>query len=376
MKQGRNVLAAAVVASVAVAFLGAHVGGSEETVDAAPPRPVLSVALTRAEASVLPIRVPASGNVAAWQEAGVGAEGDGLRLVEVAANVGDAVTRGQLLARFDDAIARAELAEARASVAQVEAEALEADANADRAKRLESSGAMSAQQINQYAVAAKTARARLDVARAIEHKHRLLLGQTRVLAPSDGIVTSRIATVGAVVPAGQELFRMIRDGRLEWLAQVSASDLQRLTVGQVAMVDVRGRPPIRGTLRMVGPMIDTATRSGLVYIDLPRDDALRTGAFVTGHIEVGETPALTLPQGAVLLRDGFHHVMRVGPASRVVLQKVVPGRRVGDRIEITGGLAFADEVIASGQGFLSEGDIVRVVADAPVGSAALSANGP
>lgn len=338
--------------------------------DAPPPAavPVLSVALTQAQIAVLPVRVPATGNIAAWQEAVIGAEADGLRLVAVDVNVGDTVTRGQVLARFNADIVQAELAEASAAVAQAAAQVDEAETNAARARSLTRSGALSAQQIDQYVVAAATARARLLAMRAVAQRQRVRLAQTRVLAPDDGIVTSRTATVGAVVPAGQELFRVIRDGRLEWRAAVAAADIGQLAPGQVATLTVTGRAPIRGQLRSVAPMIDTQTRNGLVYVDLASDSAIRAGTFARGYVEIGDAPALTVPQGAVLLRDGFQYVMRLGPASTVVMQKVTVGRRTGDRIEITEGLAASDAIIASGLSFLAEGDTVKVVDEAATGS--------
>ena len=361
MTHGRIALAGLVVTILAVILISVHVGRDGEVRGTAAAPPVLSVALTRVEVSVLPIRIPATGNVVAWQEANVGAEADGLRLTDVKVNVGDTVKRGQVLALFNADIVEAELVEARASVDQAEAEVAEAETNARRAKKLESSGAMSAQQIDQYVVGAMTARARLEVARAIEKKSRLRLAQTRVLAPSDGIITSRAATVGAVVAAGQELFRLIKDGRLEWRAEVAIADMAKLAPGQSVLISTQGRGPIHGTLRMIAPAISTETRNGLVYVDLPGNSAVRAGAFARGHFEVGEDSTLTVPQSAVLLRDGFNYVMCVGPTSKVVMKKVAVGRRIGDRVEITEGLAAAENVIASGVGFLSEGDLVNVV---------------
>lgn len=371
MKWGRVALAAAVIAVPVLLLAGVISRREGEAVPNAAPVPVLSVVLTRPQLSRLPLRVAATGNVAAWQEASVGAEADGLRLTEVRVNVGDTVRRGQVLATFNAALVEAELAEARAAVAQADAEAREADTNARRAKELDGSGAMSAQQISQYIAAARVAGARLEGARAVERKHRLRHVQTRVLAPADGIITARSATVGAVVPAGQELFRLIKDGRLEWRAAIALQDLDKLVPGQVATLALPGRPPLRGTLRMIAPAIDTRTHDGLAYVDLPRDGELRAGAFARGHFDVGSSQALTLPQGAVLLRDGFSYVLRVGPASNVMMTKVAIGRRIGERIEITAGLAAAQEVIAAGVGFLGEGDTVNVVgahAEAPARS--------
>lgn len=366
MTHGRIALAGLMAAMLAVTLVGVSAGREKEVRKTAAPSPALSVALTPVEASTLPIRIAGAGNVVAWQEATVGAEADGLRLTGVEVNVGDTVTRGQVLALFDASILQAELAEARASVSQAEAEAEEAQVNALRAKKLESSGAMSAQQINQYVVAAATAHARLDVARAVEKRQRLRLLQTRVLAPSDGVITSRTATVGAVAAAGQELFRLIKEGRLEWRAEVAAADVAMLAPGQRVTISAQGHAPIRGTLRIVAPAINMQTRSALVYVDLPGASAILAGTFAQGYFEVGQSPALTVPEGAVLLRDGFHYVMSIGAESKVAMRKVAVGRRIEGRIEITEGLAAAENVIASGVSFLSEGDTVDVVSAIPI----------
>jgi len=369
MKLGRTAFPLVALAIFIAAVVALTVRRAPSAHANAAPPPVLSVTVTRARVSSVPVRVAAAGSIAAWQEASIGAEANGLRLIEVAVNVGDVVRRGQLLARFDAAIVEAEQAEAVAAVAEAQAAVVDAETNAVRAKTLTRTGAMSMQQIDQYAMVATTARARLEAVRAVERRQRLRLTQTRVLAPSDGIVTTRTATVGAVVSAGDELFRLIKDGRLEWRATVSADDLEKLTSGQIARLPIAGKPALRGEVRTVSPVIDTATRSGLVYVDLPRDPALRAGAFVQGFIEIGDQTALLLPQSAVLLRDGFSYVLRIGPASNVLLTKVSVGRRLDARIEITSGLSESETVIASGVGFLSDGDIVRIVDDTMPGHA-------
>lgn len=365
------------VAGVAAALgLGALAlrGGDEAQAKAEPAtaaRPALTVTTTQPQRMTLPQKISANGNIAAWQEAIIGTEANGLRLAEVRVNVGDTVKRGQVLATFTPDMMQADVAQIRATVAEAEAALAEAQVNAKRARELESSGALSDQQINQYLTAERTAQARLDAQRALANVQKLRLAQTQVLAPDDGVISSRTATVGAVLPAGQELFRMIRQGRLEWRAEVPAPDLARLKPGVAASVTPTGGNPVKGTVRMIAPTVDTATRNGLVYVDLPANGGARAGMFARGEFDIGSSAALTLPQGAVLLRDGFNYVLRVGPDAKVALTKVEVGRRVGDRVEILGGLAPDARVVATGGGFLADGDLVRVVdaAAAPASAA-------
>jgi len=271
-------------------------------------------------------------------------------------------------------------------VAEAEATLADAAANAQRARDLQASGALSAQQINQLLTAERTAQARLDALRAGSKLQQLRLQQTQVLAPDNGVISARGATVGAVVPAGQELFRLIRGSRLEWRAEVAASDLALLKPGQAVKVSAAGAPPVSGKVRMVAPTVDAATRNGIVYVDLPQPALLKagmfargefeTGMFARGEFETGQSSALTLPQTAVLLRDGFSYVFRVGADNRVTQTKVSVGRRSGDRIEVTSGLEPGARVVASGAGFLSDGDTVRVVdaAAKPASSASPAAS--
>jgi RND family efflux transporter MFP subunit len=367
MKTTRSVAAAVGIAVILVAALTWALQSSSRAADTdAPtaPRPALTVTATTPQPTMLPVSVSANGNVMAWQEASIGTEADGLRLAAVAVNVGDSVRRGQVLAVFASDTVVAELAQSEAAAAEVEAQLAEAEDNARRALELQKTGALSAQQIRQYVTAERTARARLEAMRAAERTQRLRLAQTRVLAPDDGVISARSATVGAVLPAGQELFRLIRRGRLEWRAEVAAPELAKLQPGQRVRVVPVGGEPVEGTLRMVSPVIDPQTRNGLVYVDLPAGAAARAGMFARGEIQIGTHQMTTLPQSAVLLRDGHAYVMRIDSDDKVIQTKVMAGRRVGDRIEITGGLDASARVVASGVAFLGDGDLVRVT-DAP-----------
>jgi multidrug efflux pump subunit AcrA (membrane-fusion protein) len=172
---------------------------------------------------------------------------------------------------------------------------------------------------------------------------------------------------------------MIRQSRLEWRAEVAANDMAALKPGMTAWVTAGNAAPVKGTVRMVAPTVDPQTRNGLVYVDLPvsaASGAARAGVFARGEFEIGSGTALTLPQSAVLLRDGFSTVLRVGADSKVSLVKIGVGRRVGDRIEITQGLDASARVVASGAGFLGDGDTVRVVAATSPPAAAASTAPP
>ena len=343
------------------AALAVRAADDKKTAPTAAARPALSVTTTQPQRTALPIRIAANGNITAWQEAIIGTEANGLRLADVRVNVGDMVKRGQVLATFAPDMMQADVAQIRAVVAEAEAALAEASANAARARELQTSGALSEQQINQFMTAERTAQARLDAQRAQANVQALRLRQTQVLAPDDGVISARSATVGAVLPAGAELFRMIRQGRLEWRAEVAAADLARIKPGMAASITPSGSASVTGKVRMVAPTVDPQTRNGIVFVDLAPSREARAGMFARGEFDIGSAQGLTLPQSAVLLRDGFSYVLRVGPDSKVSQTKVTVGQRIGDRVQITSGLDADARVVASGGGFLSDGDTVRVV---------------
>ncbi len=366
-------LTLAVTAATSLALtLALAVRAADEKQPEAAARPALSVTTTTPQVAVLPVRIAANGNIAAWQEASIGTEANGLRLAEVRVGVGDSVKRGQVLAVFAPDTVQADLTQVRAGVAEAEAQLADAAVNAQRARELATTGALSQQQINQYLTAEHTARARLDAQRAAAKVQELRLRQTKVLAPDHGVISARSATVGAVLPGGRELFRLIRQGRLEWRAELPSADLSRIQAGMPVQVVTPAGSHIAGKVRMVAPTVDDKTRNGLVYVDLPASREAKAGMFARGDFELGTRQGLTLPQSAVLLREGFSYVMRVGPDSKISETKVSVGRRVDDRVEITAGLDASARVVASGGAFLGDGDLVRVV-DTPTGRAASAA---
>lgn len=333
--------------------------------DPAQPRPALTVTVAAPEPAELALTLSANGNIAPWQEASVGSESNGLRLADVRVNVGDRVKKGQVLATFSPETINADVAQAKASLAEARATATDAAGNAARARTLEKTGALSQQQINQYQTAEQTAKARVEAAEAVLAAQQVRGRNTQVLAPDDGVISARAATVGSVVAAGTELFRLIRQGRLEWRAEVSSAELGQLVVGMPAMVTAPGGAQVQGKLRSIAPTVDPQTRNALVYVDIPgvqNNAGIKAGMFARGEFVIGKSQALTVPQAAVVPRDGFNTVLVLQSDNRVRLTKVQAGRRVGDRIEITGELPADARVVVGGAGFLNDGDLVRVAA--------------
>jgi RND family efflux transporter MFP subunit len=362
-------IASAVLVAGAAAFFLLKADAKEDG-KAVTAKPALTVATALPVQMTLPVKLGANGNITAWQEAVIGSESNGLRLVQVQANVGDQVKAGQVLAVFSGDSVQADTAQAKASLVEAQANAADAADNAARARTLASSGALSEQQINQYNTSEQTAKARVEAARALLEVQQVRGKNTQVLAPDNGVISARTATVGSVVPAGTELFRLIRGGRLEWRAEVTSAELGRIKAGTVASVVAASGAELKGRVRMIAPSVDPQTRAALVYVDLPVSAGMaspaKAGMFARGEFELGSTSALTVPQPALVVRDGFNYVFRLNPDNRISQLKVQTGRLVGDRVEVISGLPTDAPVIVSGAGFLNDGDLVRVSGAIPV----------
>ena len=365
---------AIVIVLLLVAFLLWKSGSSNKTAATEKPdnaetteqKAALTVTVVQPEQQNWKQTFTANGNIAAWQEVVIGSELSGQRLTRVNVNVGDEVKRGQVLAEINSDTIRADLAAAKASYAEAQAVLADAVTNNKRIQQLRNTGAISAQELTQYQTSQATAQARLDASRAQIESNQLRLAQTQVISPDNGVISARTATVGSLAQTGQELFRLIRDHRLEWRAEATTSDLYKLKQGMNARIfsPDPAQPAITGKVRIIAPVIDPQTRYGLVYVDLPATQAFRMGMFVKGEFDLGEKPALTIPQTALLLRDGFAYVFIVGKNNRVAQQKVTVGRRLADRVEILD-LPANVKLVASGTGFLTDGDLVTVAKDIP-----------
>ena len=324
-------------------------------------KPSLTVTTVQPVTLAIPIQLSANGSLAAWQESVIGAEANGLRLTEVKVNVGDRVRQGDLLATLQSDSVRAELAQAQASLSEAQANLQKTRTDTEAARALVQNGFISAGQMNQSLLNESVATARVEAAEALIQVQRVRLGQTQVRAPDAGVISARNATLGSVVGAGTELFRLIRQGRLEWRAEVTASEIGRVAVGApVAVVSASGAE-IKGRVRMIAPSVDPQTRNALVYVDLQEPlGSARAGMFARGVIDLGTSQALTLPQTAVIVRDGFSYTYQVDADQKVAQLKIQTGRLIGDRIEVLGGLPAGARVVASGAAFLNHGDRVRV----------------
>jgi RND family efflux transporter MFP subunit len=336
-------------------------------------QPVLAVQVARPRSQLWSDDVAATGRLVAWDEASIGSELGELRLIDIRVDVGDRVRKGQLLAQFDRASVQAELNERIALLAEAQALLAEADENARRGESLRGTGALSHQVITQYITRAHAARAQVDSAQARVDSSRLRLQQTRVLAPDDGVISARTATLGGVGAVGTELFRLIRQNRIEWHARVAASRVRHVAVGQTVTMSLPDGSPVEGMVRQIAPIL-AADLTATVYVQLLDQEPTlaRIGMYLQGVIVSGESQALTIPASSIVVRDGREYAFAVTAGSNVVQLPVKTGRRHGAEVEVLAGLPAEQAIVVNGGGFLHDGDLVRIVAAEAGGARASS----
>jgi RND family efflux transporter MFP subunit len=255
----------------------------------------------------------------------------------------------------------ADLHKQEAAVATARANLAEAQANAARARKVKGTGALSDQQINEYLIAEQTAEASLASENAALESQRIKLAQTTIRAVDDGIISSSSATLGAVTSSGTELFRLIRQQKIEWQAEIPARYINDMHPGLKARIDVPDGSHVYGTIRRVAPTVSKDTGRSIVYVELPPSDRAKAGFNVSGAIELDTTPALTVPETSLVFDDGMSYVFTVGPDKHVSRHKVEIGRRANGRVELLSGVEAGAQIVESGGAFLSDGSAVRVV---------------
>lgn len=378
------------LSAMLVAYAPTRVFAAEETQDGTPTATLPAITVSTVERRLLRDRVIVSGLVNPVEEVQVAPLIEGQPIETLLADVGDRVEEGQVLATLSKTTLelqksqyQASLASAEATIAQAEAQLLEARASADEARRvnerteaLREQGAASqaaADQASATAIAStarvtvatqslEAARAQLALVQAQLANVDLQLSRTEVKAPVAGEITRRNAVVGSIASAaGQPMFTIIRDGALELLADVAEIDLMRLQPGQkVGMVAVGAPERLGGTIRLVEPTIDVATRLGRARITIDQPDGVRSGMFVDAEILVAERETVAVPVTAVGSNGAGSTVMKVVDGT-VLRAAVKTGIRDGGWVEILEGISEGDTVVTKAGAFVRDGDRINPV---------------
>jgi HlyD family secretion protein len=265
------------------------------------------------------------------------------------------------LARLNVSILEPQVANLEAALEQARAEAELADAEYRRAQAVGASGALSVEETGRRKSTSLTAAAKVKFAEAQLAEARARLARADIRAPEDGIILTRNVEVGqTALPGGEALFRLSKGGLVEMKGQVAEQDLPLLSVGQQVNVRLTGTSKTYpGTIRLLGAVIDPATRLGMARIDLSPDANLRPGAFARAEVTVSNAERAVLPQTAVLTDERGSYVLVVNAQNKVERRAVRVSGIVQGGVTIAEGVSGTDRVIATAGAFLQEGEVVK-----------------
>jgi HlyD family secretion protein len=321
---------------------------------------VMTVTATQLARAELTRTISMNGSVFAWQDVIIAPEVGGYRVAEVFVDVGDRVKRGQQLVGLSTALLEAEVATKQAMLNQRRAELTNAQAALERGQSLAAMNVLSQADLDRLTAEELASRSGMESARADLDTSQLRLKFTSVTAPDDGVITSRTVTVGQIAQAGNEMLRLLRNGRIEWRGEVPETRLDELNPGQRVTVTTADGTTFDGTIRVVSPTIASANRTGLVYVDLPLDSRLRPGMFARGEIEIGHGPGFTVPLESLVNADGYSYVFVVGADNIVARRRIETGAVYVGAIEVMSGVEGSEIVVNKGAGFLKDGDLVNI----------------
>jgi membrane fusion protein (multidrug efflux system) len=289
------------------------------------------------------------GTLRADAEAEVATEVDG-RLLTIAADLGDQVAAGQVLATLDSATLEAQLREAAANLQKSASEE-------SRARRLKDQGVMSQQEFDTLSSALSVAQARRDVL-AIHLDH------TKIRAPFAGRIAKRLVDVGNYVRVGTPIFVLVADDPLRLRGEVPERFVAELQVGQAVRGSVEAYPDdqLHGRLTRISAAADSASRALTVEASVPNPDGkLKVGFFCKAAILTQtESEALVIPNEALVNFAGVTRVFVVGEDGVARAREVRTGLALGAKVEVLSGLARDDRVATSALARLSDGTRVVV----------------
>lgn len=320
----------------------------------------LTVQLAQPERQGYARTISATGAIAAWETAVLSSEIDGLPVARILVEEGDRVEAGQVLAELDQRFPQFELQRLKAQEQEAAVTLLDARRNADRARELKDSGAIADQQASSMLMEEGAAVGRLAALKAQRASQQLRLERSRIVASDAGVIVSRSLSKGQVVSTGQELFRLLRQGRLEWHARLGSADLARVVPGQAVRVTAGGAVHA-GKIRAIVPDLDSDTREAVVHVSLTAglEQGLFPGMFARGEFVSQPLEGWTLPRSAVVMRDGHSLVFTVGSDDRVSPLPVQILAYLEGRLVVSG-VQGPERVVLRGGEFLNDGDQVRI----------------
>lgn len=305
-----------------------------------------------------------SGSVAPMEQAAVKSE-VAAKLVEVTVREGEAVKKGQILARFDTADLTAKLNEKLSNLDGAKAQLVLAEKTRSKSAALRRNDIVSETNLDQAQSSLQFQQAQVGALSAQVELARKALRDAVVLSPIDGMVSARAVHPGENLAVNAPMFTIVDLSRVEVEATVPADDVARLQTGQSVRLRVEGfgERVFPGRIARINPMTRAGSRAIPVYISADNaDGALRGGMFASGEVQVAEAEAaFALPPVAIRRDEQGDFVLVIAgerTERRAVTRRGLWAR--GDLVQVDG-LAEGDRVVSGNLPGLTAGRAVTVI---------------
>lgn len=303
-----------------------------------------------------------NGDVVPWQESIIGSELSGVRVDEILVDVGQLVEKNQILAILNSDTILADLNIAKAEALEAEVNLHQAKENADRARSLDKTNALSVQQMNQYLTVEAIAKAKLESAIAYLVLQKVRMEQTKIKAPDSGIVSDRKVSVGNIVGSG-EMFKIISQQKLQWKPQVNLDILDSIYKGQDILIMVKNGKFIKAKVSEISPKVNIETRKATIIINLTKDlhkGMIHSGMSLSGIIKTGRKKVLMINSELLIKKNNENFVFIVNKDNKAKQIKVEIGKKDGELIEVVSGIDIKDKVIKLIPKDLKDDDEVKI----------------
>jgi membrane fusion protein (multidrug efflux system) len=325
------------------------------------------------EARELALRLPLSGSLAPLAQATVKSKVSGV-VLETSVREGMKVAAGQVIARLDDADARARVAQQAALVKEATARLAMATKNEANSQALLKQNYISQNSFDTTRNSVELAQAAVDAARAQLDLARIALNDTTIRAPLSGVVSKRFVQAGEKLSPDSPVMAIVDLQHLTLDAQVPASDIPRVQVGQAVRFRVDGfdKRSFAGTVARINPATEAGSRSMLVYISVANDDgSLRAGMFAKGEITTDKSAPRPIVPLAALRKEGEREVVYRVDGGKVVAQPVQLGMRSEDEgmAEVTSGVDAGAVLLAVPLDGVKPGSAVKLTRPVAASSA-------
>ena len=291
--------------------------------------------------------------------------------------VGDFVKAGRLVAEMEDdelqqQVKRSEAAYAVsvANISSRKAELANSKASLDRAKLLFDEELLSPEEYQQAQTSLEVMEAQLQLAEAQAQQSmaelgelRIRLEQSRIYAPMSGVVSVRYVDPGALVAPNNPILQVVNLSTMVTQGNVPERNVSKLAVGNSANVIVDAIPDrdFQGIVARIAPVLDAATRSALIEIDIPNPEmVLKAEMFARITLDLGSMREATLiPRDGLVYRGQQPGVFIVeGDSGRPVFRVIETGMTREDQIEVLGNLDAGTRIVGRGATMLRDGDLI------------------